>query len=340
MNALVALVGVAALVLVGLVGYWADLEILFGVALPGAALLIFLVGIVWRVIGWARSPVPFKITTTCGQHRSLDWLPRSRFDCPSSRAGAFWRMAGEIVLFRSLFRNTKATLTPDGNLVYGSHKWLWLASIAFHYSFLVVVLRHLRFFVEPVPGFVAALESVDGFFQIGVPTFYLTSLALVAALLFLLGRRLVEAQVRYLSLPADYFALLLILGIAISGILLRHTPLRTDVVQVKELATGIWTFDPAPLQGASGVFFVHLFLVSSLLAYFPFSKLVHAPGVFFSPTRNLPNDNRARRHVNPWADELPQKTHTYEEWEEEFAEVMKAAGFELQSEKHAAGKKD
>lgn len=330
MNALVALAGVGLLVLVGLAGATAGLATLFGVVLPGAALLLFLAGIAWRVVQWARVPVPFRITTTCGQQRSLPWIRGGGPDCPGTPRTALVRMAGEVLLFRSLFRNTRAALTSDGNLVYGSNKYLWLAAIVFHYSFLVVVLRHLRFFVDPVPGFLVLLEQVDGFFQVGVPAVYITSFTLVAALLYLLWRRLAEAQVRYISLAGDYFALFLLLGIGVSGWLLRYTNLRTDIVQVKELVTGLWSLQPGAIAGASAVFYVHLFLVCSLLAYFPFSKLMHAPGVFFSPTRNLPNDNRARRHVNPWAAELPQRTHTYDEWEHEFADVMTAAGYELQ----------
>jgi nitrate reductase gamma subunit len=204
----------------------------------------------------------------------------------------------------------------------------------FHYSFLVVVLRHLRLFTEPTPAAITFIEKLDGFFQAGLPGIYITSFALLGGLLYLLYRRLSDAQMRFISLFSDYFALFLLLGIAITGILLRYTALRTDIVAVKELAMGIWTLTPVTIQGASLVFYLHLLLVSVLLAYFPFSKLMHAPGVFFSPTRNLPNDNRQHRYVNPWASELPSKTHSYAEWEHEFSGVMKAAGMNLDSEAH------
>ena len=78
------------------------------------------------------------------------------------------------------------------------------------------------------------------------------------------------------------------------------------------------------------IFYLHLFLVSFLLAYFPMSKLVHMGGVFLSPTRNLANDSRMRRHVNPW--NYPVKVHTYEEYEDEFREKMKAAGIPVDKE--------
>jgi hypothetical protein len=51
----------------------------------------------------------------------------------------------------------------------------------------------------------------------------------------------------------------------------------------------------------------------------------------------MPNDNRANRYVNPWAAELPNRTHTYEEWEEEFADILKGAGYELDREPAASG---
>ena len=332
MNALVALVGVVLLSVVAWLGAEAGLETVFSTLLPGLALIVFFAGVIVKIIKWARTAVPFRVTTTTGQQKSLPWIEHSKFDCPYTRTQTFMRMVLEVLFFRTLFRNTRAGVTgaaEDRRLVYGSSKYLWLAAIVFHYCFLVVVVRHLRFFAEPVPGFVRFIESLDAFFEIGVPGIYLTSFGLLAGLFYLLYRRFADAQVRFMSLAADYFALFLLLGIAISGMLLRYTPIRTDIMAVKELAMGLWTLTPVFIAGANPVFYIHLFLVSVLLIYFPFSKLMHAGGIFFSPTRNLPNDNRARRHVNPWADELPNRTHTYEEWEEEFADVMTAAGMEL-----------
>jgi len=334
MNALFALIGVLLLVLfAGLGSRVSGLNTLFTVVLPYAAFAILVIGVIARIVKWARVPVPFKITTTCGQQKSLDWIEPNRFDCPSSKLGTFWRMFLEILFFRSLFRNTRAALTEQKNLVYGASKYLWLGAIVFHYCFLIVLIRHLRFSVEPVPGFVAFIEYWDSFFQIGLPNIYLTSFGLLLGLLYLLWRRFADSQVRYMSLASDYFALFLLLGIAATGVLLRYvTGTRTDIVAVKEMAVGWLTLRPHVLEGASPFFAIHLFLVTVLMAYFPFSKLMHAGGIFFSPTRNMPNDNRIRRHVNPWAAELPSKTHTYAEWEEEFADVLKAAGYQLDKE--------
>jgi nitrate reductase gamma subunit len=308
----------------GMVG---PLRPVVGVLVPGAAILVFLAGLAVRVLAWARVPVPFRIPTTCGQQRSLPWIGHARLDCPASGLGVLGRMALEILLFRSLFRNTRAELRQGPRLTYGEEKFLWLAALVFHYSFLVVFLRHLRFFMEPVPAFVNVLAAADGFFQVGVPVLYVSDILIVGGLGYLLYRRLRDAQVRYLSLFSDYFALFLLLGLAGTGILMRYGT-GIDNVAAKQLALGLVTFSPVVPATLGPLFFAHVGLLSALLAYFPFSKLMHMPGVFLSPTRNLANDNRMRRHVNPWNAPVP--VHTYAEWEEEFRDRIEAAGLPLE----------
>ena len=306
-----------------------SLGYIFGVIIPYAAILTFLMGIVYRVMGWAKSPVPFRITTTCGQQKSLPWIKNSYLESPHTALGVVGRMALEIFAFRSLFRNTRAELRDGPKLVYGSSKWLWLGAIAFHYSFLVIFIRHFKYFAEPAPGFVKLAQSLDGFFQVGVPIFYITDAVILGALLFLFLRRVVDPKLRYISLASDYFPLFLIASIATTGILMRHF-FKVDLVAVKELGTGLLSLHPKLPEGISPLFYVHLFLVSSLIAYFPFSKLMHLGGVFLSPTRNLANNNRMRRHINPW--NYPVPVHTYEEYEDEFRTVMKAAGVPVEKE--------
>ncbi len=329
MRFLVSLLFVAALVaLAVLASTVPSLAGLALVAVPYAALAVFLAGVVARVVGWARSPVPFHIPTVCGQQRSLPWIRWSRLESPGGTAGVVGRMALEVLLFRSLFRNTRTELHGD-RLAYVSSKWLWLAALGFHWAMLVVLVRHLRLFVEPVPALVLALSKVDGFLQVGLPEVYVTSVVFLAALTYLLLRRLVLPRMRYVSLPADYFPLLLLLSIGTSGFLLRHFA-KTDVEAVKTLALGLVTFRPAIPAGLHWLFYVHVTLVSTLFAYFPLSKLVHAGGVFLSPTRNLANDSRAVRHVNPWNPKV--EVHTYQQYEDEFRDRMKSAGIPVEKE--------
>jgi nitrate reductase gamma subunit len=305
---------------------------LLGVAAPYAAAALFVVGVVAKVVGWARSPVPFRIPTTCGQQKSLPWIKQAKIENPSTTTGVVVRMALEVLCFRSLFRNTRTELR-DGKLAYASNKWLWAVGLVFHYSFLVVLLRHLRFFLEPVPGFVLLLARVDGFFFIGLPVVYATTLAFLGAVGFLLVRRIVSAQIRYLSLAADYFPLLLLLAIGGSGAWLRHVQ-KIDVPSVKATVMGLLHLAPQAPESLGTVFYAHLFLVSTLLAYFPFSKLMHMAGVFLSPTRNLTANSREVRHVNPWNRPLP--VHTYEEYEDEFRDRMRDAGLPIEIDQPAA----
>ena len=325
--ALGVVVILAALASLG--GQTAALRPLFGVILPGVAIVTFLLGVSHRILLWARSPVPFRIPTTSGQQRSLPWIKAGRLESPSTTLGVLGRMALEVGLFRSLFRNTRAELRDGPRLVFDEHKWLWLAALAFHWSFLVIFLRHLRFFLEPIPGFVNRLSSLDGFFQIGAPVLYVTDVVIVLALGYLLLRRLRDPQVRYVSLFADYFPLFLLLGLVLTGVLMRYF-IRIDTVAVKQLAMGLVTLSPVIPREVGAIFFVHLVFLSVLAAYFPFSKLMHMGGVFLSPTRNLANNTRMQRHVNPW--NAPVKVHTYEEWEDEFRDKIKSAGLPLERE--------
>ncbi len=305
------------------------LQTLFGVVIPYAAVTIFLLGFIYRIAKWASSPVPFRIPTTSGQQKSLPWIKHERFDSPFTGFETVIRMFLEVFLFRSLFRNTKAEVKDLRHVAYGSAKWLWLAGIVFHYSFLTIVIRHVRFFTEPEPMLVNLISHLDGIFEIAVPTIFLTDIALLAAATYLFMRRVVIPQVRYISLPADFFPLFLIMAIAISGVLMRNV-YKVDLIPVKQLAVGLVSFQPVVPQGIGSIFFVHLFLVCCLAAYFPFSKLMHLGGVFLSPTRNLPNNSRAVRHVNPWNPEV--KFHTYEEYEDDFRVKMKEAGIPVDKE--------
>lgn len=327
---------VAPLILVGflvLVAYLGagvlGLDYAFGVVIPYLAVATFFVGFVYRILLWARAPVPYRIPTTTGQAKSLSFIKQDRFESPSTLRDVLVRMGMEVLLFRSLFRNSRAQMDEGPNLRYASAKELWLAAMVFHWGLLIIVLRHYRFFLEPVPAFLTAIEAVDGFLQITLPNVYLTNILVVAALGFLLLRRLLDAPIRYLSMPQDYFPLYLLGGIILTGILMRNG-VRADVIKVKMLVQSLAHFRPEVPAGIGTIFYVHLFLVSTFAAYFPFSKLVHFGGIFFSPTRNLANNSREKRHVNPFNPTV--KPRSYTEYEDEFREKMAKAGLPLEKD--------
>ena len=331
MNALLAAAAVLVLALAGaLAGAVPGGAAAVTVVIPYAAFLTLVIGVAWRVSQWARTPVPYRIPTTCGQQRSLPWIATAPIDNPDTGLMAAVRVALEALFFRSLLRNSRAQVSGS-RLEFSEARLLWLAALALHWSLLIIVLRHLRFALQPVPFFVPLLDTFDGILQIGAPALLITDILVVAALLFLLGRRLVNPLLRYLSLFSDYFALLLLLGIALSGIAMRYGA-RVDIVSVKAFALGLASLHPVVPAAPSPIFLVHLLLVSTLAVYLPFSKLMHFGAVFLSPTRNLANNSRRVRHVNPWNHPVP--THTYAEWEAENAGVMKAAGLPLDGADH------
>jgi nitrate reductase gamma subunit len=299
-------------------------------ALLAAALLLAaaaaLGGICRRVWRWAATPEPFRIPTTTGQQPSIDGIAASRVDSPSTRAGVVGRMAIEMLLFRSLFRHTAAGPgrgAAAARLVYAERKGLWLGAMAFHWSLLVVAVRHLRLVVDPAPRAVAALSAVDGFLEIGAPRWYAADVVLAAALVYLLGRRIANPLLRYLTLPADYLALAALLAVAGSGIVLRYVA-RPDLVAVREFTLSVAALAPRAMAAPGFWLTAHLLSAALLLVMLPATKMAHAAGAWFSPTRNQANDSRRRLHVNPW--NAPAPFHRYEEWESEFRDKLAAAG--------------
>lgn len=298
-------------------------QLVFGVILPYLAIATFIAGFIYRVIRWANSPVPFNIPTTCGQEASLDWIKSDKIESPRSNWGISGRLALEILFFRSLFRNSSMGQVDAQRLIYGGSRWLWLGGLAFHWSLLIIIIRHLRYFTEPVFPPSIWLSSFDGILQLALPTLFITDFVILTAVSYLLIRRLVSQHIRYISLASDYLALFLILAVVVSGILMRSV-FKVDLIAVKELAISVITFRPSVPAGIGLPFYLHLLLVCALIIYFPFSKMMHIAGVFLSPTRNSKNDNRSVRHVNPW--NRPVRVHTYAEYEDEFRQPMIKAG--------------
>lgn len=227
-----------------------------------AATLLMLVGLAVKIRQYWMTPAPLKIPTT---------------PAPTSQGGVVYRMAREVVLFESLFK---------------SNKWIWIFGWMFHFGLLLVLLRHGRYFQEPV-WLVTELIQPFGKYA---------SFAMLAGLGGLLVRRIVVQRVRYISAPSDYLMLVLLLGIGISGSLMTFVG-HVDIVGVKAFFLGLMRLDIQPLPG-NPILLIHLLLVGVLMLIFPYSKLLHAPGIFFSPTRNQVDNPREKRHVAAWGDAL------------------------------------
>jgi len=330
MSLVVSLIAVIVLFAVGFfLGQVEGAQIVLGMVLPYIALAVFIGGFAYRMFSWAKIPVPWRIPTVAGQAKSLSFIKPNEFESPSGPLMTAVRVLLEVFAFRSLARNTYAEVrqTDDGEkVVYHSNLWLWGFALAFHWAFLIIIIRHLRFFTDPVFPLASLAEYFDGIVQIGVPAWYITDFLILGGLTFLFLRRLVSPQLRYLSIAGDWFPLILLLSIAGTGVAMRYLPCcRVDVEAVKVLGMGISTFSfTMPDVQIGSWFWGHLFLVCSLLIYFPMSKLMHMGGIFMSPTRNLANNNRAVRHELPF--DLPSHPHKYPAYEDEFRKRMVAVG--------------
>ncbi len=200
---------------------------------------------------------------------------------PTTRSGVAYRMAKEVVVFESLFK---------------SNKWIWVFGWLFHFGLFLVLARHLRYFTEPVWFWVNIIQPFGKY----------ASFMMVIGLSGLLARRFLVDRVRYISTPSDILMLVLLIAIGLSGMMMTFV-VHTDIVSLKAFFLGLMYLDIQPLP-QDPILMVHLALVAFLMLIFPISKLLHAPGLFFSPTRNQVDNPREKRHLAAWAARLDQKS--------------------------------
>jgi nitrate reductase gamma subunit len=200
---------------------------------------------------------------------------------PLTRKGVALRLFTEVVFFKSLFR---------------ANKWIWIFGWMFHFALLLVLLRHLRYFVDlssPIWSWVILIQPFGKY----------AAFAMLLGLIGLLIRRFTVERIRYISVPSDYLMLVLLLFIGITGSMMTFVA-HTDIVQLKNFIGGITTFSFSAHMPSDFILMLHLFSVFMLMIIFPFSKLSHAPGIFFSPSRNQVDNSREKRHLAPWAAKL------------------------------------
>src|SRR5574339_41280 len=143
---------------------------LFFIGLAYFSAVTFVGGLLWKVIGYLRTPMP---------------LPHALTPAPRTEGKAMLRVLGEVTIFQSLFK---------------ADKWLWAGAWIFHIALAAVLFRHLRYFTYPIPGLVLYMETVALLFGV----------LLGAAILFLFWRRLALPRTLYISNIPDYFVLTLL----------------------------------------------------------------------------------------------------------------------------------
>ena len=138
-----------------------------------AATAVLIIGVGIKIRQYAGTPAPLKIPTT---------------PAPIKTSGVGFRLAREVVFFESLFK---------------SSKWTWIFGWIFHAALLLVVLRHLRYFQEPIWLPVALIQPFGTY----------AGFAMVFGLAGLWARRWLVDRVRYISTPSDHLMLVLLLAI-------------------------------------------------------------------------------------------------------------------------------
>ena len=185
---------------------------------------------------------------------ALSWWEAVRRSPPSAPRGfgasarAFVGAAVDIVFLRRLLMVNPA---------------LWIGEWVFHAALFAIILRHLRYFMNPVPAWVVWAQTPG----------WIAGFLLPGALLYLLAIRLLTGLEKFSS-PANLLMLVDVLAIAVTG-LLMSTRYRADLTAVKLFALGISTFNPSP-PPQSTLFVAHLALVLVLLLYVP-SHVFTAP---------------------------------------------------------------
>lgn len=196
---------------------------------------------------------------------------------PTTRTGVAARMFREVVFFESLFK---------------SNKWIWAFGWSFHMGMWLVLIRHARYFTYDIPGWLAFVQPFGTY----------AGFVMLLGLLGLWARRFLVERIRYISNPSDHLMLALLVAIVGSGLMMRFV-VHTDIIMVKSFMLGLLRLRVETLPG-DPILLVHLGGVASLMLIFPISKLMHAPGMFFSPTRNQVDNPREKRHLAPWAAKL------------------------------------
>jgi len=221
-----------------------------GQVFPYIAVATFIIGMVWRVTIWLKVPVPFQITL---------------FPAPHSTVGRITAVGRELFLFSSLRRG------DSGGLWF----WAWFM----HIMLAMIIIGHVVgiYYLTRQFTLIGLTEAASSRLSAFLGT--VSGVSCFLALIVLLYRRTVIPEVKRLSDPADYFDLLLLLAVVISGMHMRLTSIEINLSEIREYLGSLIMLRPLPIP-QKWVFVSHFTLVNLFLLYFPFSKLVHLSGFF------------------------------------------------------------
>lgn len=247
------------------------MSLFLGQILPYIAAVVFISGVTWRIWRWMIPRIVHRITLT---------------PAPGSWSKVIVWILWQFATFWNLLKFDRP---------------LWLGAWFMHIALFLMLGGHVAAFYTVglqfhvvAPGIITAEMSLAMSDWIGT----ILGLIFLAALLYLLGRRLVNEQVRAISSSSDYLHLFLLIGIASVGNIMRLFPeYHLGYAPVREYLAGLFLFKPVPLPDHT-LFLIKYTLVMTLMIVFPFSKLMHSFGFFWErwimnrpygePARGLP----------------------------------------------------
>ncbi|MBU0519752.1 respiratory nitrate reductase subunit gamma [bacterium] len=225
---------------------------LIAIGLPYVTIIIFVVGMGYRFRSWIKTPQPGKMTL---------------FPAPPADKSLLWPVIKESLFFPKLFKADRS---------------LWIASWIFHAMLALIILGHLRVFTGLFDRMLAGMGvNVE---NMSATAGGAAGIVILVCGLMLLFRRMLYKRVREITNFSDFFALLLVLAIIVTGDWMRfgeHFDLEITRTYFAQLFTFSFVGMTLP---ASGLFWTHFILVQLLIIYIPFSKILHFGGIFFTQT--------------------------------------------------------
>jgi len=229
-------------------------RLIVGVILPYIAVLVFVGGMIWRIVTWKKLASP----------------AMTLFPAPATEGANAINTAKEILFFKSLF---------------GGDRVLWILAWTFHAVLALIVLGHFRVFTKYVDVTLGMLGmSDDAIKAMSGGAGGAAGIVILIALALLLIRRMALQRAREITGVVDYFALLLIGAVIITGNAMRFGSEHFELKQTHDYFYSLATFDYVSGMDVlkNNVFFVHMCLAFLLIMFIPFSKILHFGGIFFT----------------------------------------------------------
>lgn len=168
-----------------------------------------------------------------------------------SFVGRLFRAATDILLLRTTFF---------------ADRWAWIFGAAFYFGLILILIRHLRYFLQP-----AWLGPLWPLLVLEQPFGFYGGLILPFACAAWWGRQTVLKEGRIITSWADHAVMLLLVAIPVVGYF--NSVVHTDVIAVKAYATGLVTFNWSNIP-TDPLLLIHLWLVAALMIVIPFSRLL------------------------------------------------------------------